>query len=113
MPAAVSRACAGIGEDTVATSTTTRATKRGQRSGSSTRTEAALSAGSAPSVTPSSGFVHGTPVAADTSRAIPIIESSSGRFASISRSRTASSKPKVAFTSAPTGTASRRIRIPE
>src|SRR6266705_123462 len=113
MPAAVSRACTPIGEGATATPTMTLPRYRGQRSRSRISTVACSSAESPASCTDVSGNVSGIPVAAATSLAIPTTESSSGRFASISRSRTASSSPNSDLKSAPTSASPGSTRIPE
>src|SRR6266542_560688 len=77
-----------------------------------TSTVAALSARSGASAIDVSGTPRGTPVAALTSLATPTTDNRSGRFASISRSKTASSRPNATLKSDPTGTSSARTRIP-
>src|SRR6266536_638843 len=112
IPEAVSRAWTLSGATPTVTPRITRARYRGHLSESMTSTVAARSARSDASASDVSGTPRGTPVAALTSLATPTTDNRSGRFASTSRSRTASSNPNAALKSDPTGTSSVRTRIP-
>jgi hypothetical protein len=77
------------------------------------RTDTTSVVASVASMTSTSGGASGTPVAAATSRATPNTLRRSGRFGSISMSKTASSRPSTVFTSSPiANSAASRSRIP-
>ncbi len=70
-PAAISRCLSQSGEGPISTSSKTRAVKRGQRSGASTRTSTPATGPADPVSCAHGGGPSGAPVAAWTSRATP------------------------------------------
>ncbi len=111
-PTARRRAWSRAGDGPTVTPPITRAVKRWQRSGASTRTRASLAAGSPASASFPRGAWRRAPVSAASSRATPRTERQSGRFGVTSTSRTWSSRPRWATRSWPRRASPSRRRSP-